>query len=174
MTFAELLCIAVFSVGMPNADLACYYMETVEKAAIENNIDPVVFVALIYVESRWNPKAISRSGACGLTQIIPHWSPGRNERFGKLLTCRQLFEPEVSIKRGAKIFAYWYHKYSEKRYNIALCGYNAGFQCKGTKFSPKGSAYSKKVLAYANKIRKELNRAKKESEEDIPGCMMYE
>jgi len=174
MTLAELLCMAVFSIGMPNADLACYHMHTVVETSKHNEIDPVILTALIFVESRWSPNAVSRSGACGLTQVIPHWSSGKKESFGKRLTCKQLFDPDTSIRRGAKIFAYWFHRYGKQRYKTALCGYNAGYRCKGNNPYPRGIAYAKKVLRYAKKIRRELRLLRKYEEEDIPGCMMYE
>jgi soluble lytic murein transglycosylase-like protein len=174
MSLAELLCMAVLSVGMPNADFACYHMHTVVEAAEQSEIDPAIFVALIYVESRWSPKAVSRSGACGLTQIMPRWSTDRKRSIGKRLTCQQLFEPEISIRRGAKILAYWFHKYGKKRYKTALCGYNAGFRCKGKSPYPRGVAYAKKVLRYAKKIKKEVKLLRKYEEEEVPGCMLYE
>tara|TARA_Y100000034_G_C6868093_1_gene395868 strand:+ start:587 stop:1108 length:522 start_codon:yes stop_codon:yes gene_type:complete len=173
MSLAELLCMAVFSIGMPNADFACDHMHTVVEEAKQNKIDPVTFVALIYIESRWNSKVVSKSGACGLTQVMPRWSTDRKKSFGERLTCRQLFEPEVSIRRGAKIFAYWFHKYSKKRYRTALCGYNAGFRCKGESPYPRGIAYAKKVLKYTKKIKKEM-KILREYEEEMPGCMLYE
>ena len=174
MTLADLLCIAVVSFGIPNADFACHNMHTVVYSAEENKIDPAVFLALIYVESRWSPDAVSQAGACGLTQIMPRWSAGRKNSFGERLTCKELHVPETSIKRGAKIFAYWYHKYSKRKYNTALCGYNAGFRCKGGHASPRGIAYSKKVLKYAKKIKKEMKSIRKSQEEDIPGCRIHE
>tara|TARA_Y100000034_G_scaffold122819_1_gene168753 strand:- start:1837 stop:2358 length:522 start_codon:yes stop_codon:yes gene_type:complete len=173
MSLAELLCMAVLSVGMSNADFACYHMDTVVEAAEQSDIDPVVLVALIYIESRWNPKAVSRSGACGLTQIIPRWSTNKKRSFGERLTCQQLFDPELSIRRGAKILAYWYHKYGKKRYKIALCGYNAGFSCKGPDPSSRGRAYAKNVLRRTKKIKKEIKILRK-YEEEMPGCMLYE
>jgi len=56
MLLAEVLCMAIFSIGMPNADFACYHVQAVVEAAEKNKIDPVVLMSLIYVESRWNPK----------------------------------------------------------------------------------------------------------------------
>jgi len=174
MSLTELLCMAVFSIGMPNADFACYHMQTVVEATEKNNIDPAIFVALIYVESRWNPKVVSKSGACGLTQIMPRWSTDRSGKFGKRLTCRELFVPETSIRRGTKIFAYWFHKYGKRKHKTALCGYNAGFRCKGANRSPRGLAYAKRVLRYAKKIKKEVKLIRKYNEEEIPGCMINE
>ena len=173
MLLAELLCTAVLSIGMPNADFACYHMHAVVEAAEQNNIDPVILAALIHVESRWTPDAVSKSGACGLTQIMPRWSTDRKKSFGKRLTCQQLLEPEASIRRGAKIFGYWLHKYAKKKYKTALCGYNAGFRCKGEKPYPRGVAYAKNVLRYAKRMKKEI-KILREYEEEIPGCMLYE
>jgi soluble lytic murein transglycosylase-like protein len=57
--------------------------------------DPMVLAAMVVVESKCNPEAISRKGAIGLTQIMPFNVPPHE-------ICR-LLEPEYSIKTGASI-----------------------------------------------------------------------
>ena len=58
---AELLCIAILNIGMPNAEFACEQMEHVVNAADDLNFEPEILVAMIHYESRWNPAAVSRS-----------------------------------------------------------------------------------------------------------------
>lgn len=38
-------------------------------------IDPQLILRIIYVESRFNRKALSKSGAIGLMQVMPKWHP---------------------------------------------------------------------------------------------------
>jgi len=169
---AELLCAAYVALAMPNADIACKNMEHVVKSAEENDILPSVVVALIFVESRWTPKALSRDGACGLTQILPRYSAGYRKRFGKKLTCRQLFHPRVSISRGIKILAYYLDKY-RGRYRRSLCSYNAGAsRCRPGRKKNKGHRYAKKVLKIALKLRKKMREVEMEgyTDDDVPGC----
>lgn len=47
------------------------YADAVQFAASSANISPTLLAALIWQESRWNPRAVSRKGAMGLTQLMP-------------------------------------------------------------------------------------------------------
>ena len=93
---AELLCIAILNIGMPNAEFACEQMEHVVNAADDLNFEPEILVAMIHYESRWNPAAVSGSGACGLTQVVPRWTNPRK-------TCQQLLFAPTSIYEGTKM-----------------------------------------------------------------------
>ena len=145
MSLAEMLCMAYVSLALPNADVACENMETIVDASFHEDVDPTTMVALIFVESRWTPKVRSRSNACGLTQILPKYSGGFRNRFGKKLTCKQLYNPETSIKRGTKILGYFLDRYYR---------------------------YAKKVMKLAKRIDREV--AKIQSDDlgyvDVPGC----
>ena len=151
MTLAEMICMAIFSISMPNADFACEHMETVVEYSEKSDIDPILLTALIYSESRWNPKVESRAGACGLTQVIPKWSRSVGYASGKQLKNN----PDLSIKKGAQILHYWVHKYGKGDVKIGLCGYNAGFRCRGkNKISNKKghTSYTRRVLGMHKKI----------------------
>ena len=172
MSLAELLCAAYVALALPNADTACENMETIVDAAYEYDVDPSIMVALIYVESRWTPRARSRSNACGLTQILPKYSAGYRNRFGKKLTCRQLYNPETSIKRGTKILGYFLDRYRDN-YRRSLCSYNAGWsRCKSRRGTHKGYRYAQKVINLAARIDRETEKAQADyyNQEEIPGC----
>ena len=172
MILADLICAAIVALGMPNADVACNNMDVLVEAAEINEIDPVILTSVIYVESRWNPTVVSRDGACGLTQVLPRYSAGTRGRFGKRLTCKQLKNPETSIKRGSQILSWWLRNYGKGRYTLALCGYNAGFRCKGPNKS-KGHRYAQKVLRISKKLKRQMEieeREELENDEYIPGC----
>lgn len=149
---AEILCMVVIAIGMPQAEYACEHMGSVVKAAEENNIKPEVLVSLIYHESRWISTAVSRDTACGLTQVLPKYTQDPK------LTCEELKDPKTSIFTGAKKLNYWVYKYGRGRYKTGLCGYNSGFQCKGKVPKKKGVLYSKKVLRYARKIKRKYSK----------------
>jgi len=172
MILADLICAAVVMMGMPNADIACENMDVLVEEAEINEIDPVMMTALIHVESRWNPNAVSRDGACGLSQVLPRYSAGHRERFGKKLTCNQLKDAKVNITRGSRILSWWLVHYAKNKYSTALCGYNSGFRCKGpTKH--KGHRYAQKVMRLARKIRHKMEVVEAEElekDEYIPGC----
>ena len=141
---AAILCAAMMSAQVPRAKYACTHARQVVKESKKNKIDPIVLVALISVESNWRPHVVSSANACGLTQVIPKWSKG--------YTCKQLKNPKTSIKVGSRIFGYWLHKYAKGDYYTALCGYNAGFRCKGKHPNKWGKNYSKKVMKMATRI----------------------
>jgi len=146
---AEILCIAVLNMGMPNGEFACDYMEQVVEAAEINGIEAATLVSLIYYESRWKPTAVSSRGACGLTQVLPKYT--RNPK----LTCKQLKDPKTSIYAGAWALGVWLEKAKYTR-SRALCAYNAGYSCgKRYRKSHGGWRYSLKVRKYARKILKE-------------------
>jgi len=159
MLSAAMLCAAVMSIGMPNAERACEHMELVLEVSSANDIRPEAFIALVHIESRWTPSAVSHANACGLTQVIPKWTGGRASG-GVDYTCEQLMDPATSIRAGARIFGYWLHSYGRcaqgrcrnANYRIGLCGYNAGYRCRGVNPSRAGMNYSRMVLRYSQEI----------------------
>lgn len=139
------LCFAVTVLGNPNAGTVCRYAPDVIKASQRRSIKPSTLTALIQVESRWKTRvAKSSKGACGITQVIPHyWNT----------TCRRLRNPRYSIHKGAEILSKFKRHYANGNIRIALCAYNAGKVCKGRRASRQGLRYAAKVMAYAERIR---------------------
>ena len=168
MGLSSIICSVLLSSGMYNAEIACKHMDTVVEAAQENNIPVEILHALIYTESSWKPTAVSRAGACGLTQVMPKYTGGKSTG-GVKYTCKQLTsDPRLSIKVGAKIYRYWLTNYARCRsskcrrhhHEIALCGYNAGYRCKGETPIKSGVNYAKTVLWRAKKLTYKINKAK--------------
>ena len=149
---AKVLCAAIIAssgvFSSSGKDRACKHSGQVVKYSKQYKIDPVLMTALIHVESNWKTHVVSYAGACGLTQVIPKYSRG--------YTCEQLKDPDTSIRVGSRIFSYWYYKYSKRKSAVALCGYNAGFRCKGAAPNKYGVSYAKKVLKIAKRIRRKI------------------
>tara|TARA_Y100001970_G_scaffold285306_1_gene404630 strand:+ start:672 stop:1232 length:561 start_codon:yes stop_codon:yes gene_type:complete len=148
MLSAYVLCLALNAVHGPQGlnnlseeriQFACNNMDAVLEAAYENKINPFNFAGLIFVESRWAPKAVSRSGACGLTQVLPKYVK---------YSCKELKDPETSIKVGATSLNRWITKRKKKNEKIALACYNAGNKCEKSK---KGNRYSYAVRKLGRK-----------------------
>lgn len=79
--------------------------------------DPNLVLAIIAVESRFDPKAVSNVGAVGLMQVMPHWK--------KVLGITgDLSDPEVSIKYGLQVLGFYQEMY--KDLDVVLTAYNRG------------------------------------------------
>lgn len=63
-------------------------------------LDPLLIIAVIAVESRFNPIAESVAGAKGLMQIIPKYHGDKLEEFGGE---KAIFDPEANIIVGSRI-----------------------------------------------------------------------
>jgi soluble lytic murein transglycosylase-like protein len=89
------------------------------QAALKYRIDQRLFHALIKHESAWNPRAISRAGARGLTQIMP--------LTGKIycgLERDVLFDPKMNLECGAFYFSKLLRRFNNVK--LALAAYNSG------------------------------------------------
>ncbi len=84
-------------------------------------IDARLLVALIAVESRWNPDAISSAGARGLGQLMPETANGLGVDAG---------DPLQSIAGAACHLRFLLDRFDgrdrETQYRFALAAYNAG------------------------------------------------
>jgi len=103
-----------------------YFEEIITEYALKYQIDPLLVLAMIREESRFNPGNESVAGAKGLMQII--FSTG--EEIAKKLEWENfseemLFSPEININLGC-----WYIKYLQEKFQnnqiLIISGYNAG------------------------------------------------
>jgi len=116
--------------GRPSRDAVLVTVgrhETViEKASVRFRIDPDLICAVIAVESKGDPKAVSKVGARGLMQLMP---PTGHEWAGRIgigvIDDEQLFDPELNVLIGT---AYLRHQLDgfDDDLVLALAAYNAG------------------------------------------------
>jgi Transglycosylase SLT domain len=64
------------------------------------DLDPLLLLAIIHVESYFNPKAVSSVQAQGLMQVHP---PAHREKIAEVGGLAELNQPNVNIKMGARI-----------------------------------------------------------------------
>ena len=102
------------------------YSDLINKITSENSqIKPYLLISLIRKESRFNPDAISSTGAMGLTQVMPQTAQFIANLSGIKYDKSKVFEPEYNINLGVK-----YYNYIKKNHHsqdlYALASYNGG------------------------------------------------
>lgn len=106
------------------------------KAGKQNSVDPLLMLAVIAVESRFNPISASSVGALGLTQAMPESHPEKvavlQREHGHILNIAD------NIQLGTKVVAEYMRKFDNNTV-LALQQYNGSLH-------DKTRIYSKKVL----------------------------
>ncbi|BCX12863.1 MAG: transglycosylase [Thermosynechococcus sp.] len=99
------------------------YWELVKKWSLAHNLNPLLVMALIRQESRFEKDIRSVVGATGLMQLMPETAAWIAEQLN--LEDYSLVDPEHNIRLGT-----WYFDYTHNQYNqntlLALASYNAG------------------------------------------------
>lgn len=103
-------------------------LKAVHREASRANLPPEMVLAVIDVESAFNPYAVSSAGAQGLMQVMPFW----REELGH----RRLIDVEDNVLMGCTILRYYYDK-AQGDWMQALARYNG---------SVGRREYSQKVL----------------------------
>ena len=110
------------------------------RAAREVGLDPLVVLAVISVESRFNPIAESVMGAKGLMQIIPKYHQARLVEQGGEAA---LLDPESNILLGARIL---------QEYVYRTGTLEAGLQYYNGAFRDSSAQYAQKVMAERDRL----------------------
>lgn len=102
------------------------YIEEVSAACADFGVDKSLALAIICVESKFNPKAVSRVDARGLMQITDvglDWVQIRSEEFDAL-TIDDMFDPENNIRCGVFTLSLLKEQFSDDL--TVAAAYNAG------------------------------------------------
>jgi soluble lytic murein transglycosylase-like protein len=112
-------------------------------------VDPVLILAVMAIESRYNPVAESVAGAKGLMQVIPKY------HLDKLLSWggeQALLDPEVNIHVGAQILREYYRRLGDQE---------AALQKYAGAFDEPTSRYAGKVFGERMRLEPVRQRARK-------------
>jgi soluble lytic murein transglycosylase len=102
------------------------FREPLENYGRLRSIDAYVIAALIRQESEFNPRAISRARAYGLTQVLPSTGRQLSRTAGvRNFTSDMLFEPETNLKLGTLYLKSLLDQHGG-RWETTLAAYNAG------------------------------------------------
>jgi soluble lytic murein transglycosylase-like protein len=107
-------------------------VRTAYRAADEVGLDPLLVLAVISIESRFNPIAESVAGAIGLMQIIPRFHLEKLKAHGGE---HAVFHPESNILVGARILQEYVHRTGSLE--AGLQQYNGAFSDGSAKYALK-------------------------------------
>ena len=110
------------------------------RAAEEVGLDPLLVLAVIAVESRFNPIAESGMGAKGLMQIIPRWHLDKLRAAGGE---DAVFDPEANIHVGTRIL---------QEYVYRTGTLEAGLQQYNGASRDSNAYYSQRVMAERERL----------------------
>jgi soluble lytic murein transglycosylase len=96
------------------------YWPIVARWAQHFALDPLLVLAVMREESRFDPQAVSLAGAVGLLQVLPATAQALAEGIDAL----QLRDPEVNVRLGVQYLAAQLRAFGDPV--LALCAYNAG------------------------------------------------
>lgn len=96
------------------------HFEYIAKVAKEEKVDPLLVLAVIHQESRFDPEVVSWAGAIGLMQLMPFTGRAYGVKDED-----DLFSHEVNIKIGIKHLKEFLDRYNGNLY-LSLAAYNAG------------------------------------------------
>jgi len=111
------------------------FVATAYRAGGEWKVDPLLILAVMAIESRYNPVAESNMGAKGLMQVIPKYHPEKLAEHGGEAA---LLDPQVNIQVGAKILREYLRRFGETE---------TALQMYAGAFDEPNSTYAFKVLA---------------------------
>ena len=123
------------------------YDRMVNKIARTYGLESALLHAVISVESRYSPTAVSKAGAIGLMQLMPETA----RRYGVV----DPLDPLQNLRGGARYLRYLLKKYNNDR-NLALAAYNAG-EASVAKYGnqippyPETTEYVPRVMGYYRK-----------------------
>ena len=115
--------------------------------ARRNRLDPLLILAVMAVESRFNPIAESNFGATGLMQVIPRYHA---EKFSAKAG-ESVLDPQINIRVGARAL---------KEYVVRGGNETAGLQLYNGAASDPSKAYAAKVFAERARLRDVLRKTR--------------
>ena len=122
-------------------------VDTAYHEARRNRLDPLLIVAIIAIESRFNPIAQSEMGAMGLMQIIPQYHADKFAAAGG----GSVLDPRVNIQVGSRVL---------KEYIVRGGTETAGLQLYNGSADDASNNYANKVIAERQRLQAAIRRAR--------------
>ena len=132
-------------------EAASRFVSIAYRAGRMHSVDPVLILAVIAIESGYNPVAQSVMGAKGLMQVIPRF---HLEKFSGHGGEEAVLDPEVNIHVGAQIL---------REYSRRLRDEQLALQMYAGAFDEPNSQYANKVYAERARLEPVRQRARKQT-----------
>ena len=132
-------------------DVAFDLVTVAHTAGRQLQLDPLLIIAVIAIESRFNPIAESSAGAKGLMQIIPKYHGDKLEEFGGE---QAVFEPEANIHVGARILK----EYLRRTGNLGIA-----LQMYAGALNDSEDQYTRKVLGERQRLQQVVSPSRQRS-----------
>lgn len=129
-------------------DAAFDLVTVAHRAGRQLQLDPLLIIAVIAIESRFNPIAESSAGAKGLMQIIPKYHGDKLEEFGGE---QAVFEPEANIHVGARILK----EYLRRTGNLGIA-----LQMYAGALNDSEDQYTRKVLNERHRLQQVVSSSR--------------
>lgn len=128
--------------GGPSGFRRATYLPHVQAAEMRYALPPGLLDALVWIESRYNPVAVSKAGAAGLGQLMP----GTARDLGVI----NRFDPVANLNGAANYLRQMLNKFGQV--HLALAAYNAGpgavERARGIPRNRETPAYVRNVLRH--------------------------
>lgn len=124
-------------------------VRTADKSARAAGFEPMLVLAMIAVESRFNPYAESSFGAQGLMQVIARF---HTDKFEPTTDGMALLDPETNIRVGVEAL----REYRRRAGNL-----DAALKLYGGESDESGMGYAERVYAEKDRLEVAIQRAKK-------------
>lgn len=115
-------------------------LEAAEEAGRLAGIDPLLIVAVMAIESSFNPFAESQMGARGLMQVIPRF---HKDKIGPEHDENALFDPALNVRVGTQVLHEGLRRYGSMQ---------AALQYYGGALSDPQASYARKVMAMKKRL----------------------
>ena len=121
-------------------------MTEAHAAAAEAGVDPLLILAVMAVESRFDPDARSAYGAKGLMQIVPRFHRDKLDPHGGEIA---ILDPRVNVTVGTQIL---------KQYVQEAGSVQAGLQRYAGGEDDPDRRYARKVMAEKHRLQRVLDK----------------
>jgi soluble lytic murein transglycosylase len=144
---------------MPSMDVqaASDLASAVRAEAVAAELDPVLVMAVIGVESAWEPAAISERGARGLMQLRRVAQAGEEREAG--LAPGDVHDPIHNVRMGIRYLARMVDAFGDE--DLGLIAYNAGPTRLSSYLQAVGEVPDS-MWSYVRRVRREERRIRRE------------